>query len=127
MAVRKRSFEKYLKKASEGTQSQVQEAYGFLKDIKDPGEQELDDITELKLSDGQTVEVPTGWMATIVTDDGEEVTWRWPAHIKDGQNELGINIISKGYTLGDVMDPEKVWHFYRDDSRRAHVELVEDE
>lgn len=127
MAVRKRSFEKYLKKASEGTQSQVQEAYGFLKDIKDPGEQELDDITELKLSDGQTVEVPTGWLATIVTDDGEEVTWRWPAHIKDSQNELGINIISKGYTLGDVMDPEKVWHFYRDDSRRAHVELVEDE
>lgn len=127
MAVRKRSFEKYLKKASEGTQSQVQEAYGFLKDIKDPGEQELDDITKLKLSDGQTVEVPTGWLATIVTDDGEEVTWRWPAHIKDGQNELGINIISKGYTLGEVMDPEKVWHFYRDDSRRAHVELVEDE
>ena len=127
MAVRKRSYEKYLKKASEGTQSQVQEAYGFLKDIKDPGEQELDDITELKLSDGQTVEVPTGWLATIVTDDGEEVTWRWPAHIKDGKNELGINIISKGYTLGDVMDPEKVWHFYRDDSRRAHVELVEDE
>lgn len=127
MAVRKRSFEKYLKKASEGTQSQVQEAYGFLKDIKDPGEQELDDVTKLKLSDGETVEVPTGWLATIVTDDGEEVTWRWPAHIQDGQNELGINIISKGYTLADVMDPEKVWHFYRDDSRRAHVELVEDE
>lgn len=122
----KKSYEKYLHQKSAGTTSIVAEAFGHLLDLKSPADQGLEEVTSIKLADETTVDVPTGWLAIIVTDEGEEVTWRWPGHLVDDTSELGINIIDKDCTLAEVFDPDKCWHFYRDDSRRAHVELVED-
>lgn len=124
MATRKvrRAYQKYLNVASKGSSSWVQEAVGYLVDLQSPQEQGLEDTTSITLADGREVEVPTSWKAVIMTDEGE-VTWRWPGYLDtDGNNDLGVNIISKDKRLGDVFAEDSAWHFYRDDSRRAHVE-----
>lgn len=119
----KKSYNKYLSIASAGTTSFASDCVGTLIDLKSPAEQGLEEVTELKLADDSTVEVPTGWLATVVDADGVEMYWRWPGHLVDDTSELGVNIISKGYTLADVF--KSVCHFYRDDSRRAHVDFVD--
>lgn len=118
-----KSFAKYLSVASAGTTSFVAEVVGVLTDLQSPAEQGLEETTEVTLGEEQTVEVPTGWKAIIVDEDGVEVAWRWPGHLVDGKSELGVNIITKDKTLGDVF--ESRCHFWRDDSRRAHVDIID--
>lgn len=118
-----KSYDKYLQVASAGTTSFVNEVVGTLVDLLSPAQQDQEETTEVDLGGGQTVEVPTGWKAIIVDEDGCEVAWRWPGHLVDGKSELGINVITKGKTLGDVF--KTTCHYYRDDSRRAHVDIVE--
>ena len=123
-------FEKYLEKTSEGTSDWVPEAYGYLVRVESPAEQGLKDRTKLKLSDDTKIKVPTSWKAVIMTEDGEEVAWRWPGYIdKDSNsNELGLNIISPRKTkFKKLFDKKSIWHFYRDGNRRAHVEPAEEE
>ena len=119
----KKSFTKYLSVASAGTTSFVDDCVGVLTDLQSPAEQGLEETTEITLNGEQTVEVPTGWKAIVVDEDGVEVAWRWPGHLVDGKSELGINVITKGKTLGDVF--ESRCHFWRDDSRRAHVDILD--
>ena len=119
----KKSLNKYLSITSAGSTSFVADTVGILVDLQSPAEQELEETTEIDLGDGKTVEVPTGWKAIIADDDGVEVAWRWPGHLVDGKSELGINVITKGKTLRDVF--EHRCHFWRDDSRRAHVDIVD--
>ncbi len=123
MAASKKSFAKYLSVASAGTTSFVAEVIGVLIDLQSPAEQGLEETTEVDLGGDQTVEVPTGWKAIIVDEDGVEVAWRWPGHLVDDKSELGINVITKDKTLGDVF--ESRCHFWRDDSRRAHVDILD--
>ena len=122
-ARRSASYTKYLSVASEGSVSFVNEVTGILVDLQSPAEQELKEVTEIDLGNDQTVEVPTGWKAIVVNEDGVQMAWRWPGHLVDDKSELGVNIITKGKTLGDVF--ESTCHFWRDDSRRAHVDIVE--
>lgn len=118
-----KSFAKYLSVASTGTTSFVADVVGTLIDLQSPAEQGLEETTEVTLGEEQTIEVPTGWKAIVVDEDGVEVAWRWPGHLVDGKSELGINIITKDKTLGDVF--KSTCHFWRDDSRRAHVDIID--
>lgn len=118
-----KSFTKYLSVASAGTTSFVADCIGTLVDLQSPAEQGLEETTEVTLGGEQSVDVPTGWKAVIVDEDGVEVAWRWPGHLVDDKSELGVNIITKGKTLGDVF--EHRCHFWRDDSRRAHVDILD--
>lgn len=122
-AGRSASYTKYLSVASAGTTSFVADVVGLLVDLQSPAEQELEETTEITLGEEQTVEVPTGWKAIIVDEDGVEVAWRWPGHLVDGKSELGVNVITKGKSLGDVFKSQ--CHFWRDDSRRAHVDIID--
>lgn len=126
MATRRKAYQKYLNIASKGSSDWVKEAIGYLVDLQSPQEQGLEDTTNIKLADKSEVEVPTSWKAVIMTDEGE-VPWRWPGYIdSEGNNDLGINILPKDRKLGEVFEEGSQWYFYRDDSRRAHVEPYDD-
>lgn len=117
-----KSYTKYLDILSEGTTSFVPEVVGVLIDLLSPAEQGLEEITEVPLGD-KSVEVPTGWKAIIIDEDGHEVAWRWPGHRVEDKSELGLNVITKKKSLRDVF--ESTCHFWRDDSRRAHVDIID--
>lgn len=61
------------------------------------------------------------WRATIRTTQGKMVYWNWPA-FRDGELSLpGVNIISEGVSVNDLL-AGLVARFYRDPkSRRSRV------
>lgn len=122
-----REYKKFLNIESEGSSDWVPEAIGYLVDLLSPEEQEVEPFRDIKLRDGEVLEdVPAPWRAIIMTEDGEEVPWKWPGY-RDakGKNALGIRIMPKGTKLGELFDEGTLWYFHRDSSNRAHVEPYE--
>lgn len=120
----KKAYEEYLDEESTGMDKQPEpEVTGILVDLKSPAEQDKEEITEVTLKDETVVEVPTGWLAVVVNNDGEELTWRWPGHLVDGKSKLGVKIIPKEHKLRELF--KKTAHYYRDGNNRAHIDFVE--
>jgi len=67
------------------------------------------------------------WRATVRTMQGQMVYWNWPA-FRDGEFSMpGVNIISEGTSVNDLL-AGVVARFYRDPkSRRSRVVVINTE
>ena len=123
-------MDKYRGQVSQGTNNVVNQAVGYLVEVLSPAEQGEEEFADITVGDTKLEGVPTRWKATICREDGSYVAWWWPGHKvvdDDGveSNELGINIIQKGVKFDDLFEPTTLWKFYKDDSRRSHIDPVD--